>query len=454
MSKPLVSPPPPLATEDVPHVGAGLRFLDAPTAYLQELRARCGDTFLVDFFGFQLLMTFSPQGLESLYKLDESEASFGLATFDLASFKTPLEIFADADPDLFRDLLLFKRLPAYVEIINDLVDHELERWGNAGEVDIFDAIRTLEQRVGYGLWICREAADDRHWPALKRAFDVLDQEQSFVNPQATLATLKSNKAAERAAIAEIGERIDRIAAEHDANPARQPATIDLLRERFANVPEADRRRRLVHNTINANQGFLSNLYAAIAWVVVRLLEYPDVLAKVRDEIARVRRDFGDGFTGSGDALNALIYLEQVTMESIRLAQRSITLRKVLAPVRFDVGDRVYTVAPGVYIATMLSVTNIQTADLARFDPDHYTKNLLSGALTILGKETVSTFGHGKHACPAQKFSHHMTKIVLAKLLDRFDLEPRFTAPEPSARQLGGVARPDQPARVAFRVKKI
>ena len=47
----------------------GLRFLDAPTAYLEELRARHGDTFFVDLFGFPLLMSFAPRGLESLYQL-------------------------------------------------------------------------------------------------------------------------------------------------------------------------------------------------------------------------------------------------------------------------------------------------------------------------------------------------------------------------------------------------
>ena len=43
-----ISPPPPIAAEELPHVGAGLRFLDAPTDYLAELRARHGDTFFVD----------------------------------------------------------------------------------------------------------------------------------------------------------------------------------------------------------------------------------------------------------------------------------------------------------------------------------------------------------------------------------------------------------------------
>lgn len=41
----LIAPLLPIATEELPHVGAGLRLLEAPTAYLQELRERHGDTF-------------------------------------------------------------------------------------------------------------------------------------------------------------------------------------------------------------------------------------------------------------------------------------------------------------------------------------------------------------------------------------------------------------------------
>ena len=105
-----IDPAPPIAVEELAHIGAGLRFMDAPTDYLQELRRRHGDTFLLDVFGFQLLMTFAPRGLQHLYELPEEQASFGLATFDLIGFKTPTEIFLDVDTELFRELLLHKRI--------------------------------------------------------------------------------------------------------------------------------------------------------------------------------------------------------------------------------------------------------------------------------------------------------------------------------------------------------
>ena len=449
----LIEPLPPLAGEELPHIGAGLRFLEAPTAYLQELRARHGDTYLLDVFGFNLLMTFAPKGLENLYKLEERKASFGLATYDMIGFKTPSEIFQDADIDLFYQLLLNKRMPGYVTTINDIVDCELRRWHALDRIDIFDAIRTLEQRVGYGLWIARTAADDAWWPALKRQFDVIGQESAFVDPGAALATIKSDKARERAAVAEIGALLEKIAAAHDADPQREAATVDFLREHFGAAEPTERWRKVVHNSINLNQGFLSNLYAAIAWVVVRLLQHPAALAGVSAEIDGVRAQYGHAFTNSIEALNAMTMLEQVMMESVRMAQRSLTLRKVVEPVEFDDGSQVYQVRPGVYIATMLSVTNVQGPDLELFAPEHYQRNQLAAALTPAAKETVSTFGHGKHACPAQRFSHHMCKIVVAKLLAEFQLTALFDDPQPSARQMGGVARPDEAAMIGLKSRR-
>jgi hypothetical protein len=41
------------------------------------------------------------------------------------------------------------------------------------------------------------------------------------------------------------------------------------------------------------------------------------------------------------------------------------------------------------------------------------------------RELVSTFGHGRHSCPAQRFSISAIRIALRRLLDRYDLSPLF-----------------------------
>ena len=79
----LISPKPPIFRDELPHIGAGLRFAQNPTTFLAQLREEYGDTFLVDVFGYKLFCVFSPAGLKSLYAAAEDAASFGMATFDM-----------------------------------------------------------------------------------------------------------------------------------------------------------------------------------------------------------------------------------------------------------------------------------------------------------------------------------------------------------------------------------
>ncbi len=445
----MIKPTPPVVRDDLPHIGAGLRFAQSPTGYLRELRAEYGDVFLVDVFGYRLFCVFSPRALQSLYAVAEEDASFGMATFDMMGFKTPLEIFADADIDLFYELLTVERVRGYLPAFNQVLAMELERWGTNGELDVFDAIRTLEQRIGFSVWMGAEAADDDYWPQFKAAFDVLSQENAFVNPQATLHTLVSNKAEERKALAQLHELLASIIDQREQTSHWPEDTLTLLYQRFSNPDQAVHRRKLVHNLVNANQGFLSNLYAAISWVLINACRYPQHGQRLTAEFQATREQFGDNFSEQQEALDSMRFCEQMLMESTRFAQRSLTLRKVLREIPFDCGDHSYTLSPGIYIATMLSVTNTQTSELSRFDPDHYDGRRLKPELVALGKETVSTFGHGRHACPAQKFSHNMCKVVLSGLFGRYTFSELTGDLAPSAQQMGGVARTAGPTRLCY-----
>ena len=60
------------------------------------------------------------------------------------------------------------------------------------------------------------------------------------------------------------------------------------------------------------------------------------------------------------------------------------------------------------------------------------------------------FGHGIHTCPAQRFSISAIVIAVRRLLAQFDFEARFTDARPRSRQIGGVARAEEPCVVAYR----
>ena len=104
---------------------------------------------------------------------------------------------------------------------------------------------------------------------------------------------------------------------------------------------------------------------------------------------------------------------------------------------------------------MFSVTNPTAAPgLDRFDPGHYDeRRRLAPDVPVATKELVSTFGHGPHSCPAARFSISAIRIAVRRLVERYDLEPRFRAAEPRARQIGGVARAARPCLVAYTARR-
>ena len=53
---------------------------------------------------------------------------------------------------------------------------------------------------------------------------------------------------------------------------------------------------------------------------------------------------------------------------------------------------------------------------------------------------VTTFGHGGHRCPAQRFSVSAIVRTVTRLHETFAMTPRFSAVEPLPQQIGGVGR--------------
>jgi len=266
------------------------------------------------------------------------------------------------------------------------------------------------------------------------AFDRLDASDSFVRPLRTAWSMATKKRGEWRAMREIEAVISAILQSRRATGRRPGDYLDQIEAAFGDLPIPERDVQVARDLMIIQMGAQSNLFAALAWTLVNLLLHPDVLARVRA---------GD------DAL-----LERAAHESIRLAQRSLTLRRVLRPFALETETGRHRLAPGVLLATMLSVTNPTAAPgLERFDPDHYRGRRLADAAAPPARELVSTFGHGRHACPAQRFSISAIRIAVRRLLERYELAPLFRAAAPRRRQIGGVARAAAPCFVTYAARR-
>jgi cytochrome P450 len=428
---PGVDPMPPRESGVLPWLGAGRRLLRNPTEFFRRAREEHGDTFVVDAFGYRLFCVFSAEGVKRLYALPENEASFGLATYELVfRHKMPAELLVgrrNRPHDLFRN----PDVETYLDRLEEAVALETRELGDAGTFDAFAGARRLGYRLGLASWAGAEAAAPPRLERLIRAFDQLDSSDSFVRPHTLFVARATGRWRERHAMREIERVIGDVLRERRASGARPDDFLQRIDESYADLPDAEREIGVARDVMLIQMGAQSNLYAALAWTLIQLLLHPELRKRVEE---------GD------DAL-----LERATLEAIRLAQRSITLRKVLVPTAVSDGIRTFTLAPGTLLATMLSVTNASAApDLERFDPEHYSGRRLAETVDLPARELVSTFGHGRHSCPAQRFAISAIRIAVRRLLERYELEAAFDVARPNPRQLGAVARAAGPCPIRYR----
>jgi cytochrome P450 len=249
-------------------------------------------------------------------------------------------------------------------------------------------MRRLGHRLGLSAWAGPEAASPPHLDRLIPLFDQLDSRSSFVNPAQAFVTYATGKARERRAMQGIEAIITAILQARRHSGTAGGDFLERIEASFADLPPGEREINVARDLMVIHMGAQSNLYAALAWTLVNLLQHPHYLDRVRD---------GDD-----------VLLEQCANESIRMAQRSITLRQVLSPLELSTH-------PGVMLTTMLPVNNTSAAPgLERFDPLHYEDRRLAKNVELPARELVSTFGHGSHSCPAQRFSISAIRIAVRR----------------------------------------
>ncbi len=427
---PRIDPMPPHAS-GLPVVGAGFSLMRDPVGFFVRQRTRLGDTFVVDAFGYRLCAVFSPRGVAALYDAAEEDASFGLATYELVfKHKVPLEMLTgrrNRPHDLFgRD-----DVESYLDTLRHAVTLELTELGNRGRFEVFSLARRLGYRLGLSAWAGEEAASPQYLEDLIRHFDVLDASESFVRPLSVIFTKATGRRRELRAMRGIEGIFATILAERARTGLRRDDYLDQISDSFSDIEPEKRSVEVARDLMVIQMGAQSNLFAALGWTVVNVALRPHMVAAIR----------------AGDTM----ILERCAHESIRLAQRSLTLRRVMRPFDLSIEGGTYRLSPGVFLATMLAVNNTSAAPgLEEFDPAHYEGRRLASTIDVAARELVSTFGHGRHSCPAQRFSISAIAVTLDALLQTFDIKPEFAAATPRIRQIGGVARAQQPCWIAYR----
>jgi cytochrome P450 len=424
---PVISPMPPLAT------GLGLPWdfpAEDPVAALAEARRAQGDTFVVDSGEDRYLFTFSPTGVRAFYALPEERASKGMADWRMLRRKLPDAIFVGRRT-LPHQLFGRDDVADYLTNVQRALGATVADLGTAGQADVFALARRLGHRVGLASWGGPGSSDGSRFDRLSEAFDALDGAESFVHPDAMAAVAASHKSVEIEALAAVTTELGAALDDLPDHQSEHPLFVRIA-DQWHGAPPDQRAAGVALDVALIHIASMSNLFAALGWALVDLLDHPEELERVR----------------SGDRSLA----ETCSLESTRLAQRSIMARYVTEPVALDTGDAVHHVDRGVTIATLLPLTNTSSGPgLSDWDPHRWNRRRLADTSSLAAVELVTVFGHGRHTCPAQPYSLSAMTTVLIGLLDAFDFEPGWVdQPRPVRAQIGGVARSAEPCLIRYR----
>jgi cytochrome P450 len=429
MALPAVEPMPPVAAATLPWDAATEPPTD-PVAALAAARRQHGDTFVVDSAGTRYLFLFSPAGVRAFYALQERQASKGLADRGMLVRKLPEELFAGRRT-FAHDLFGNEEVESYLAHLEQAIARQLEELGTAGTFEVFAWTRRLGHRLALASWAGEESTVPPRLDALIADLDRLDGADAFVRPGDMAGVAAAGKRDERAALARIAHVLGEVLAERRRAGRRAGDFLEVIADRWADEAEPARTPGIAGDVVLLHIASMSNLFAAIGWTLVHLLQHPPALARV---------------AGGDDA-----FLHRCAQESIRLAQRSIMLRAVLTTIDVDDGTRTYRVQPGVVLATMLPLTNTSAAPgLDRYDPERWAGRRLRDEAALPAKELVATFGHGRHACPAQRFSLSAIARTVRQLVDAYELDAGFATAWPYPEQIGGVARAAERCPVTYR----
>ena len=339
----------------------------------------------------------------------------------------PIELF-EGRRTLPHDLFARDDVQAYLRNLHMAIDTELDGLGASGTIELFTFTKRLAHRMGLASWGGLDALSPESLNALIEHFELLDASESFVHPHKAMVAMATGKRRERKAMKAIESVfLDALETEGTATGSDLFARICTA---WDGVPSPEREIGIARDVIVVHMGSQSNLFAAMAWTLVYALREPWLVEELR--------------SGHQHSLEAFSH------EAIRMSQRSIVMRRVVTPVEVSDGNRTYRLAPETLVTTMLSVTNRSAAPgLDRFDASNYRGSTFLRSGDLGARELVTTYGHGKHTCPAHRFSTLAIQHATAELFRRFDLTPSFEDARPLRRQIGGVARADRPCEVHY-----
>ncbi|WP_067825509.1 cytochrome P450 [Nocardia inohanensis] len=425
-------------------------FRTDPIALMARVRAECGDVGSFRLAQREVVLLSGAQANEFFFRAADEDLDQAAAY----PFMKPIfgeGVVFDAPPERRKEMLHNSALRAeqmrgHASTIAREVDRMLERWGDAGEIDLLEFFAELTIYTSSACLIgkkFREELDERFahlYHELERGTDAY----CYVDPHADIESFRRRDEARW----QLVKLVRHIMAGRLANPPGDKDDRDML-DVLVSVRDEQGKPRFSASEVTGI--FISMMFAGhhttsgtAAWTIIELLRNPEVMARVTAELDTL---YADGADVSFHALRQIPHLEAVLKEVLRMHPPLIILMRV-AQDEFDVCG--YRIAPGDLVAATPAVSNRIPEDFPNpdtFDPSRY---LDPNQADLVNRWTWIPFGAGRHRCVGAAFALMQLKAIFSILLRDWEFE--LAQPSDSYRNDHSkmVVQLEQPCAVRYR----
>lgn len=170
----------------------------------------------------------------------------------------------------------------------------------------------------------------------------------------------------------------------------------------------------------------ANTIPATFWSLFYLLQHPEALACIRDELATLSPDARKGLDVG--TLKDLRHLDSAIREALRLSSGSLTVREVLEPFSLETRGGTYSLRQGDRVCLAPFVTHRdpeiydapETYQHDRFYTEGANKQFYKGGERV--PLPLMPFGAGLSMCPGRFFAMNEIKLFVAMALDAWDVD--------------------------------
>ncbi len=414
----MAAAPPGLRTPALVQV---LRWLRKPIPLLEECAARFGDAFSLRFPGFPPLTLFSaPAAIKEIFTGDPEDLRAGEANVIIEPVvgRSSLLLLDGTRHRRERRLLMppfhGERMRLYGDVMRTIAADAIERWPVGASFAVHPEMQRITMNV-----ILRTVFGIDEAARLTALRDRLTRMIEFgaANPLLGIPWLQIDLGALspwgrfKRLVREIdGLLYDEFARRRAAGTAGRTDILSLLldaRDEDGNAMTDEELRDEVITLLLAGH---ETTATALAWTVHRLVEHPDVLTRVRDELHSV---VGDAPV-TAEHVATLEYLDATIKETMRLNPIIPAIGRALARPMCVAG---YELPATTVVGPCIYLTHRRPdvwEDPERFAPERFVARKPD-------PYEYFPFGGGVRHCLGAAFAMYEMKIVLAEMLRRVEL---------------------------------